>query len=702
VQAPLGNDTFAIKIFDGANATGNLLGTASATATIAPSGSSVTATVDAIVGSYTLSLSPATLAPGTNTATLSVIAKDVDGNVITGPGNFANPITIANGDKGSAFTLSSPTIAGPGQSITVTHNSAGGCANATVLTAATSGAPSQTLTLSATGTSLYVANDGGGNVLEFASPYMSAPITLYSLTSPLSVAFDPQANLFVSSPDDVGGYVQENIPPSTIIGSGQFASPRGIVTDNNGNLFAADGGNNTVFESAPPHTAAASAPITTGLNTPAGIALDSRCNLFVDDATAIREYAPPYTGAPTATITTGLNAPRGMIFDGADNLFVANYGANNVVEYAPPYTGAPAATIALPAGSNPSDVAFDPTGNLVVAERTSSQIVSLAPPFTGSPIQTITSGLLRPSGVRFGPRVVAPSALNLYTTELGNDSLTVTPSNGNGNVAPTRTLVGANTAINQPYDVAVDGSGISYLSGLRNATITVYAAGANGNVAPIRTINGASTTLNGPLGLAIDGSGDLIADNFFVNTVTVFAPGANGNVAPIRTISGANTGLAEVYGLTLDTGGNLYVVNNASQFGGIDSVTVYPPGANGNVFPTRTIMGGATGMSGAVFDAVDAAGNLYVANTTANSITIYAPGANGNVAPTATIAGSNTGLVGPAGIVLDSSGNIYVANDRGNSIVVFAAGASGNATPLRTIVGAATGITAPDGIKLAP
>jgi hypothetical protein len=311
------------------------------------------------------------------------------------------------------------------------------------------------------------------------------------------------------------------------------------------------------------------------------------------------------------------------------------------------------------------------------------------------------------AGATPGSVVFAPTGggLNLYVSELGNTSITVTPASAGGNAAPVRTVAGSNTQLSQNYDIAVDGSGNTYVSNLRGGAITVYAPGANGNVAPIRTLSGPATGLSGALGLAIDDSGNLVEDNFFADTVNVFAPGATGNVAPIRTLSGSNTSLSAVYGITLDTAGNLYVVDNNSQFGGTDAVTVYAAGFSGNVAPTRTITGSNTGMSGAAFVAVDAGGRIYVSCVTANAVTIYAAGANGNAAPVATIAGANTTLVKPGGIVLDGTGTIYVGNDAGNgndAIVVFAAGANGNVAPLRTIRGATTGLSFPYGMKLAP
>jgi hypothetical protein len=349
----------------------------------------------------------------------------------------------------------------------------------------------------------------------------------------------------------------------------------------------------------------------------------------------------------------------------------------------------------------------DPTG------QTTLSTSSVSAP--GTPVTINYAGGLGVNATITGSATGATSAmvhfmpsgggLNLYVAEFGNSTMTVTPAGSNGNVAPIRTVGGSNTQMSQLYGIAVDGSGTSYLSDLRAAIVTEYAPGANGNVAPVNSITGGSTGLSGPLGLAIDSAGDLICANFFANTITVYAPGASGNATPIRTIAGGNTGLAETYGIALDTTGNLYVVDNISQFGGTDAVTVYAAGANGNVAPLRTITGGNTGMSGAVYDAVDSSGRLYVSNHTAQTITVYAAGANGNAAPIATIGGSNTGLVNPWGVLVDANGLIYVDTNAGggsDSIVVFTAGANGNVAPLRTIVGPNTGLNSPLDMVLAP
>ncbi len=128
-------------------------------------------------------------------------------------------------------------------------------------------------------------------------------------------------------------------------------------------------------------------------------------------------------------------------------------------------------------------------------------------------------------------------------------------------------------------------------------------------------------------------------------------------VAPISTIGGLNTGLDKPRGIAVDPGGNIYVANGASA-----KVTAYPVGSNGNVAPSSTIA--ITAPSGSLLGlfepygiALDASGNIYVANTEAlendrDDVTVYPSRSNGKVTPSATIAGPSTELVAPAGIAI--------------------------------------------------
>ena len=294
------------------------------------------------------------------------------------------------------------------------------------------------------------------------------------------------------------------------------------------------------------------------------------------------------------------------------------------------------------------------------------------------------------------------SPLLLYVVNLGTtvSSIQVYGAGSNGTVAPLGTIAGTNTGLLAPYGIVVDGAGNIYVAnagftGTNGLDITIYAAGMYGNVAPA----GAIPVSEGPVGMARDGAG-----NLYVTTgepgIEVYGSGPSGYTLT-ATITGAATGLYEEPGGIAVAGSNIYATNQATFFNsGVTSegpsVTVYATaGLSGtvNLAPTDTIVGGSTDLVLPVGIAVDAAGNIYVANFEGNTITVYAAGANGNATPMAVIGGDSTGLSGPFGIALDGAGDIYVSNSDNNTITVYPAGAKGDVVPTATIKG--TGLSNP-------
>lgn len=279
-------------------------------------------------------------------------------------------------------------------------------------------------------------------------------------------------------------------------------------------------------------------------------------NSFNDTVTV---YATNANGnvAPTRTIggaSTGLSSPFGIALDTNRNIYVANGG-----------TGSAAFSVTVYASGS--------SGN-------------------AAPIRTI-SGANTHLYDPFGPALDA--ARNIYVANFDN-SVTVYAANANGNVAPIQTVIGSNTGLNNPFGIALDATRNIYVSNgplpAGPFTVTVYAAGANGNVAPIRTIGGANTGLSGPGGIVLATAGNVYVANYYPSRVTVYAAGANGNVAPIQTIKGSKTGLTNPYGIAVGGHGLIYITN---LYG--NSVTVYAAGSTGNVAPIRTIHGSATGLS---------------------------------------------------------------------------------------------------------
>jgi sugar lactone lactonase YvrE len=282
-----------------------------------------------------------------------------------------------------------------------------------------------------------------------------------------------------------------------------------------------------------------------------------------------------------------------------------------------------------------------------------------------------------------------PTARCIYVTNQinsGTSTVTVYPSNANGNIQPYRTISG----VDDPRGIALDSNGLTYVSNYHDYGLAIYAARADGDSKPLRRIRGRKTGLFDSDGVALDSSGQIYALDEF-GSVQVFAAEARGHAEPTRTLRN-RTLSPEVEGIALDSGGRIYVTRNETISGqGQGEVLIFAAGAHGHAAPIGKIVGSKTRLSdepGGV--AVDDAGNVYVADSESDQVEVYAAGRFGNVAPIQVIAGSETGLLLPLGIAVDAEHNIYVANESG--VTVYAAGANGNVAPIQTIAGDQTGL----------
>jgi hypothetical protein len=304
----------------------------------------------------------------------------------------------------------------------------------------------------------------------------------------------------------------------------------------------------------------------------------------------------------------------------------------------------------------------------------------------------------------------------IYATNPTLNSLSVFPPGSNGNVP---TLTGQ-TQLSNPYGIAYF-AGNLYVTNPATNSITVYPSSASGSPNPIITISGSSTQLDDPVAIALDSAGNIYVANQGSpegnpDSITVYSAGSNGDVAPTAVITGSNTGLNFPSALTLDLYGAIYVANEGSSAGALDSITVYSPGSNGNATPALVISGSSTGLASPGGIAVDSSQNIYatslgVEGNGSVSVLIFAPYSTGNVAPTASIDGDCAVITSPGAIALDSNANIYVTNP-GNtasgdeSVAVFSQSSlvpgqgSQCLTPMSNILGPNTGIAQPFGIAV--
>ena len=496
-----------------------------------------------------------------------------------------------------------------------------------------------------------------------------------------------------------------------------LAGPASVAIDKNGLIYAANTCTNTITIYAKGSTGdtppiATIGGTNTGLITPGGIAVDSSGNIYVSDALANSVYVYPPLGASTGSLnespkaTIDVPEPEGVALDTNLNIYVTAFDDDTAsfgIFVYPPLgssTGTISAATAVIAGSNtglmqPQGLALDSIGNIYVADESNGVIVfpalgSSTGALNEDPTATIAGSS---TGLAFPGGIALDSSRNIYvancsTLEEGGctasdgNSVMVYPPLGAGtgklNEAPTATISGTNTGLNQPLGVTLDSTNKIYVAIQASSTLSIFPAlGASTgtlNEAPSADIG---SNLSSPAGIALDSSGNIyVADNG-TSSIKVYPPGSNATGAPTATIIGSATTLVFPQGLALDSSRNIYVSNVALNFldNAPGSVLVFPAIGSStgilNEAPLATISGSNTGLAIPQGIAVDSKRNIYVANggnfiEPVSGILIYPPVGSStgtlNEAPLATIAGSNTGLVDLIGVALDSSERIYVAN----------------------------------------
>jgi len=284
---------------------------------------------------------------------------------------------------------------------------------------------------------------------------------------------------------------------------------------------------------------------------------------------------------------------------------------------------------------------------------------------------------------------------------------TVTTLAGQAGVSGSADGTGTAARFKHPAGAAVDGAGNIYVADTDNDTIRkITPAGVVSTLAGTPGVSGSAdgtgsaASFNGLSGIVVDSAGNLYVADTLNHTIRRITPGgAVATVAGTPGASGSADGAGSVarfhgpQGLALDGGGNLYVADTNNDT--IRKVVL----SNWAV----TTVAGQAGASGATDGAgsaarffypsgvaVDAAGNLYVADTDNSAIReITSSGGVITIAGQPGTGGSADGTDGaarfnlPTGLAVDNSGNIYVADTNNHAIrlVIFSTAPSITAQP---------------------
>jgi hypothetical protein len=340
-----------------------------------------------------------------------------------------------------------------------------------------------------------------------------------------------------------------------------------------------------------------------------------------------------------AATQSELDLPGAAVLDGAGNLYIADSGHNRIRMVC---ASATSATIA---------------GTTCTGLGIISTIVG-----NGNPAYTGDGGPASDASVNSPGFVALDGAGNLYIADSGNNAvrmvnaatgvITTVAGNVNGTVCAAKSdsvgdaCLATQATLNQPQGVTLDGNGNMYIADTNNhrirevnaATNVIYtiagtgAGGYNGDNIPAGTAE-----LNAPYAVAFDLSGNMyIPDS------------ANNRVREVQAVSDVVTASS-----------NIIPFAGSGSTGAVTAACGAPPQA-----ATQAIVWAPSGV------AVDAAGNVYIAETQYSTIQKVnsATGLISNYIQSGCGQSYVNGafgtwtLYGPTGLYLDSLGDLYVAD----------------------------------------
>ena len=374
------------------------------------------------------------------------------------------------------------------------------------------------------------------------------PAARAQLNGPRAVTMDTAGNFYIAdTANSVVRKVTSTGAISTIAGiaqggyggdggaatSAQINAPQGLAVDSSGNVFVADTGNSRVRKisggtistvaggSTPGYGGDGGAATSAQLNSPTGIAVDSKGDLYIADSdnNAIRMVSPSgtittvagsgrqgYSGDGGPAINALLNYPQGVALDSSGNLYITDT-LNNAVRMVrngiistvagngvpgDSGDGGPAASAQI---TNPVGIAMDAAGGIYVSDSSgvvrkfslNGSITTIAgngtTGYTGDGGPALSAQLNQPSGLALD------SLSRLYIADTANNAVRMLQATGSIQVSAV-----TSGASNQTGSLSAGEVVVLYGTGLGPATLTGFQL-ANG-VIPT-TAGGTSVYFNG-------------------------------------------------------------------------------------------------------------------------------------------------------------------------------------------------------------
>jgi sugar lactone lactonase YvrE len=503
-----------------------------------------------------------------------------------------------------------------------------------------------------------------GSVITFAGAAgqagnVNATGTNALFNQPEGVAVDSSNNVYVA---DYGNNIIRKITPAAVVTTfagtaNSFYQPGGVAVDGAGNVYVADTANNVIRKITPAGAVTILAGTTNSFGSldgpeanalfyqPSAIAVDSAADLYVADYVnnTIRMITAAGTVSTLAGLPgnygsmdgTGTNArfwgPLGIAVDGASNLYVADSGNNTVRKITAgtvsTLAGSPSASYVDGTGTlarfnSPQSAAADQSGNIYVADSQNNSVRKVT-----------TTGVVSTLAQFFGPQGVAVDGSGkIYVSDTGNNRIQKISSGGS-----VSTLAGAPaTYFNHPQGLALDGAGNLDVADSWNNTIRQITPGGTVNTLAgvmgkpgSADSSGGTVLFNEPAGLAIDGANNIYVTDFNNHTVRkISAAGVTTTLAGTAGIwgyvdaTGTNAAFNGPMGIALDASGNLYVADSGNH-----AIRKLSPSGSSWVVTTVALSSAPAGMAinGGAYYVADSVNNNLLFNGLLSPVIVIQP-----------------------------------------------------------------------------
>lgn len=455
-----------------------------------------------------------------------------------------------------------------------------------------------------------------------------------------------------------------------------FKAPMGLAIDRNDNLYVADTANRSVRKITPAGVVTTLAGVSAGLREPRGLTVDVNGNVYVTDYAfhTISKITPAGVvsavagsnakpGSADATGSAALfYAPSGIAFDNRGNLYLADTSNNTIRTLT---TEGVTSTFAGTAGrsssvdgtgdaavfEDPYGVTADLAGNVYVSDAgdhtvrkiTPAGVVTTLAGKAGSFGSSDGSGGSGGTARFFAPLgITADSGGNLYLSDTGNHTVrkisaagTVTTLAGKAGEGGGTDGVGTAARLSNPYGIGMDNNGILYV--IATAGNTLRKIATDGTVSTLAGKEGSNGMVNGsgsaasflvPFGLAVDTRGENIYvcdhGNHAIRKVTssgVVTTLAGTGSAGSADGTGTAASMRFPSAVAVDANGTVFVADTDNQsIRMITSAGVVTTIGGGNTPGSSDGVGTAAKFFNPKSIAVDAAGNLYIADRSNHTI----------------------------------------------------------------------------------